>query len=163
MVLLVLSGVATAREWFLFHDGGKGEGWTFAGTQYSTEHPQGGHLHMKYVVVWSGEARDAFDQAINRFGVTGARQDISEIDWDTAHLEFWVETHGVVIPNVKLELHIRGRRGLGLNEFYHTLPQLGNGKPGYMRVRVPLKKMAKSLDHLLGTGRRGVVSIFLMN
>ena len=162
-VLAMTSGVSSAREWFLFHDGGKGEGWTFAGTQYSTEHPQGGHLHMKHVVVWSGEEKDVFGNNINRFGVIGADQDIGEIAWETAYLEFHVDTHGVVIPDVRLELHIRGRRGSGLNEFHHKLATLGSGKPGYERVRVPLKKMARSLDHLLGTGRRGRVHIFLMN
>ena len=165
VVLMVLvSSSAWAGEWVLYRDGGKGQGWRFAGTQVSVEHPAGGHLHLKHVVVWSGDKVDAFGQAINRFGIIGAKQDISKVDFDTAYLEFQVETHGVVIPNVKLELHMHPAKGWGgAKEFHHRLATLGRKAPGYMRVRIPLSDFAKSLDVLTARGKKPIARVVLLN
>ena len=164
LTFLLVPVVASAREWVLWHDGGAGQGWSFAGTQYAVDHPQGGHLHLKYVVVWSGEANDVFGNHINRFGVTGAKQNISEIDLDTAYLEFQVDTHEVVIPDVKVELHMHPkRRWGGAKEFQHVLPTLGRREPGYVRVRIPLKAFAKTRDQLTDGGKKPVAKIVLLN
>ncbi len=144
LLVSLLAAPSLATEVVIYQDDNPSpRGWLPPRTTFTSSLSWAGSGHM---------ARHVWEDGRVELGVWALQVEVDrEIDWPSAQLEFHVDPGRQVLGNCQVRLRVRGRTGRRSTDTFQTsLEDIGNGKPGYRKVTVPMTAFAPSREELVG-------------